>query len=187
MAGKLVHTYHNMRGRIRCDPAYKWLPILPRRVFYRWALEDPTYRVLFRAWEKSGYQLKVSPSIDRINPNLGYVIGNIRWLTHSDNSRFGAQHKEKTGEKQTMRGKKAKALRRLIYGTSVLRKDEKLPSETQGRLLRLGRNIYRRAKKFARGTDYKAVSSAAVRAVELFGGAIRNEARQTSSGSGTSS
>lgn len=41
---------------------------------------------LFKNWQESGYQRKMSPSIDRIDNNRGYIIGNMQWMTQSKNS-----------------------------------------------------------------------------------------------------
>ena len=44
---------------------------------------------LYDAWEKSGFQRRMAPSIDRIDNNRGYTIDNMQWLSQSDNSRKG--------------------------------------------------------------------------------------------------
>jgi hypothetical protein len=43
----------------------------------------------------SGYDRKLTPTVDRINTELGYEIHNMRWLTHSENSRLGGRAKKK--------------------------------------------------------------------------------------------
>lgn len=93
--GKLVRSYRNMQSRV-CGIVktkvhlYGGLDLLDRETFYAWSLSDPSFNTLFDAWEKSGYNKKLSPSIDRIETSIGYVLGNIRWITHSENSRLGA-------------------------------------------------------------------------------------------------
>lgn len=94
--GKLVRTYRNMYSRVKgiLKPKahlYADLPILDKEVFYGWALNDEAYNTLHDEWVASDYCRKLSPSIDRIDTEKGYVMGNIRWLTHSENSSLGGK------------------------------------------------------------------------------------------------
>lgn len=41
---------------------------------------------LYLAWKMSGYNRRLSPSIDRIDPRQGYIEGNIRWIPSWVNS-----------------------------------------------------------------------------------------------------
>ena len=41
---------------------------------------------LIDKWQKSGYSRELSPSIDRIDNNLGYEKGNLQWLSLIDNT-----------------------------------------------------------------------------------------------------
>lgn len=41
---------------------------------------------LYVQWQESGYKRAQAPSIDRINNSIGYVIGNVQWMTQSQNS-----------------------------------------------------------------------------------------------------
>lgn len=93
--GKIMMSYHNMRGRVlglqeKKAHLYKGLPIMSRHEFYTWALTDIGLKRVFTAWVVSGYERRLSPSVNRIDPKLGYVAGNIEWITHGENSRLGA-------------------------------------------------------------------------------------------------
>jgi len=46
---------------------------------------DNTYKRLFKNWIESGRQLKLTPSIDRIDNTKGYDIDNLQFITHSQN------------------------------------------------------------------------------------------------------
>ena len=90
--GKLMLTYNNMDRRVRGmvkEHIYGGLDLLDRDVFYKWAKNNEDYKILFNKWVNSGYDRRLSPSIDRIDGNKGYILSNIRFLTHSENSRLG--------------------------------------------------------------------------------------------------
>lgn len=89
--GKLMRTYRNMQSRVtgvlqKKAHLYEGLSILPRSDFYQWALASPDFHRLFEEWEASGYKCGASPSIDRIDTARGYTLGNMQWLSHSENS-----------------------------------------------------------------------------------------------------
>ena len=90
--GKLMRTYRNMQSRTEGlvkSHLYRGLPLLDRGEFYEWSLSSPEYNTLYDKWVQSGYNKKLSPSIDRVDPSEGYTLSNIRWVTHSENSRLG--------------------------------------------------------------------------------------------------
>lgn len=96
--GKLMLTYNNMNRRVRGyvkKHIYEGLGILNRDSFYEWSINNEHFNKLYDNWVKSEYDRKLSPSIDRINSNDGYTLGNIRWITHSENSRLGSISRHK--------------------------------------------------------------------------------------------
>lgn len=97
--GKLMRTYRNMQSRVKGilkqkAHLYEGLPIMPREQFYMWAMSSKTFNALFDAWAEAGYKCGDSPSIDRIDPDKGYVIGNVRWLTHRENSALSRRNRQ---------------------------------------------------------------------------------------------
>lgn len=93
--GHLMRTYRNMLSRVtgvqkKKLHLYFGLNILDKDEFYEWSLNDPEYMNLWKVWAMSGYDRKLTPSIDRIDPTEGYELWNMRWLTHSENSRLAA-------------------------------------------------------------------------------------------------
>ena len=93
--GKLMRTYRNMESRVLGivkgkAHLYEGMSVLDRDVFYEWSLSDPDFNTLYEDWVQSGYEIKLSPSIDRLDVDKGYELGNMRWITHSENSRLGA-------------------------------------------------------------------------------------------------
>jgi hypothetical protein len=94
--GFLMRSYRNMESRVRGIQAakahlYAHIESIPdREQFYQWAKECPEFDRLFLEWEAKGYDRKLTPSVDRINSSEGYNLSNMRWITHSENSRLGA-------------------------------------------------------------------------------------------------
>lgn len=93
--GKLVRTHRNMRSRVlgiqkKKAHLYEGLPILDRKEFYIWSLMNRDYNDIYDEWVASGFDRRLSPSIDRIDSDYGYELWNMRWVTHSENSSGGA-------------------------------------------------------------------------------------------------
>jgi len=62
--------------------------IMTREEFMDWCKQKANFvpfMVMYLDWVASGFDLSLCPSIDRIDPDEGYIIGNIQWLTFSDN------------------------------------------------------------------------------------------------------
>lgn len=88
--GYLTRTYESMKGRIAARSAvlkkyYANRAICSRDEFLDWVDQDKTFYTLYAAWVAAGFTRKLSPSIDRIVSLRGYEIGNLQWLTQSDN------------------------------------------------------------------------------------------------------
>ncbi len=97
--GFLTRLYRNMVSRISGVQKakyhlYKGKTILDKTLFYEWALNNETFHLLFNEYEKQNYDRKLAPSVDRIDSEGGYFIGNMEFVTHSENSRRGAIKKK---------------------------------------------------------------------------------------------
>jgi hypothetical protein len=93
--GFLVRKYRNMQSRVagiqkKKAHLYKDLYLLPREEYYEWAFGHEEFERLFKEWVDSNYQRKLCPTVDRIDPKKGYYLDNMRWITHSENSRLGS-------------------------------------------------------------------------------------------------
>jgi|TARA_R110000744_G_scaffold350591_1_gene456290 hypothetical protein len=91
--GKLMLTFNNMTRRVQgyVKPhLYKGLEICARDVFYAWSLGSNSFEHLYNNWVDSDFKRRLSPSIDRIDTDKGYVLGNIQWITLSENSQKGS-------------------------------------------------------------------------------------------------
>lgn len=90
--GFLMRCYRNMKSRVSGVQKlkahlYQGKSLLNKEEFKNWSLNQESFHQLFLEWELSGYNRKLSPSVNRIDPKLGYELGNIEWITHSENSR----------------------------------------------------------------------------------------------------
>lgn len=98
--GFLVRMYRNMTSRvngiqIKNYHLYKNKHILEKEEFYNWALNNDKFHQLFEVWELNNYKRKITPSIDRIDANFGYILGNIQFLTLSENCSKTSRNKTK--------------------------------------------------------------------------------------------
>lgn len=96
--GFLMRCYRNMKSRVSGVQTtkyhlYKNKYLLPRESFYEWAKSSDDFHRLFDRWKAAGYNRKLTPSVNRIDPSLGYEVGNMEWITHSENSRLGGYWK----------------------------------------------------------------------------------------------
>ena len=94
-----MQTYRNMLSRvtgklIKKSHIYEGLDILSKQEFYQWSLNETSdFHKLFEDYVSSGFNMKLAPSIDRIDSKEGYIMGNIRWITHSLNSSLGSKNR----------------------------------------------------------------------------------------------
>lgn len=95
--GFLMRKYRNMESRVlgiqyRKAHLYKGKALLSREDFYSWAMSKE-FVSMFDTWKASDYDRRLCPTVDRIDPSKGYLPENMRWLTHSENSRLGSLHR----------------------------------------------------------------------------------------------
>jgi hypothetical protein len=93
--GFLMRLYRNMKSRIQGVQKQKahlycGKELLDKEVFYSWAKDSPEFKVLWEKWVASDHEQKLAPSVDRKDSEVGYVLGNMEWVTQSENSRRGA-------------------------------------------------------------------------------------------------
>lgn len=75
-----------IKRRIKLNRDYQNLPICSAGEFFDWSIRSKTLSKLFKAWNDSGHQNRLIPTVDRIDPKKGYVVGNIRWMVLHENS-----------------------------------------------------------------------------------------------------
>lgn len=90
----LNHRYNQIRQRVdgRATRDYKvnGSKMLSREEYFEWCNENmKIFDKIYDSWRESGFARGLTPSIDRVNNNLGYVPNNMQWLTLSQNSKKG--------------------------------------------------------------------------------------------------
>lgn len=89
--GFLRKLYARMKARTRGKHTknpeiYLGLELLPIDDFLNWSQNNTDFINLFDQWKQKNYDIRFTPSVDRIDDNKGYSLDNIQWLTHKDNS-----------------------------------------------------------------------------------------------------
>ena len=77
--------------------ARKGLPIMSREDFGVIANASDVLRRIHTEWIASGFQHRLSPSVDRIDNLLGYIEGNVQFVTHSANVSKGNSETDRRG------------------------------------------------------------------------------------------
>jgi len=98
MNGYIMRMYRNMASRvmgIQKSKAHLYFgkELMSKYEFYAIAKYSSDFSELFEKYKLSGFDLKQAPSVDRIDSSLGYTNDNIRFITHSENSRLGSLNK----------------------------------------------------------------------------------------------
>jgi hypothetical protein len=89
----LSKKYSNMKQRVegkfahtmKRSTAYVGLPILAREDFYAWAKSAPEFLALYKQWVMCNFDLRLTPVVNRIDSSQGYIVGNMEWITNSQN------------------------------------------------------------------------------------------------------
>ena len=86
--GKL---YYNMSKRVKGKNGHdrghwKGKPILPKDVFVVWAKNNLDFLSLYKRYVMHRFDIKLAPSINRIDSNKGYTLDNMEWMTFSNNA-----------------------------------------------------------------------------------------------------
>ncbi len=61
------------------------MPTYSKDEFHKWVMEQDNIIELFDNWTESGYEKRLTPSVDRTDPMKPYVFGNIALMTWEEN------------------------------------------------------------------------------------------------------
>ncbi len=93
--GFLMRAYRNMQSRVegiqRPGGSWEGKALLPRQDFYDWALSSSQFWRLYKAYVAANYEMRLAPSVNRIDSRRGYTLDNMEWITHSLNSTLAHQ------------------------------------------------------------------------------------------------
>lgn len=87
--GVLTNLYHAMKARSE-QKGYGEIPF-DLAAFHKWADDDDDFHRLFAIWEFDNFSKQSKPSVDRIDPNVGYEFSNMQWLSWNENYFKGIQ------------------------------------------------------------------------------------------------
>lgn len=98
--GKLISIFNAQMQRSKKNKGHKNLHKVEytKDFFIERFLNDKKYISIYKDWENNNFIKEKSPSIDRINPHIGYTIDNIQMVTWKEN--FEKSKKEKKGAKK---------------------------------------------------------------------------------------
>lgn len=94
--GIYQHMKDRVSGKTLIKTTAEGQSIIDIKSFRKWTFETTNFLELFNDFVRHGFQRKMAPSIDRIDIKKGYIIGNIQWLTLTDNQtkRFLVDYKK---------------------------------------------------------------------------------------------
>lgn len=85
---RYAHMTARHDGRATTKSNSEGKGVMSRQEFFEWCKDFDNlseFMAIYFDWAHNGFQRWDSPSIDRINSELGYVAGNIQWLSYSEN------------------------------------------------------------------------------------------------------
>ena len=87
------NKYSGMKTRVLGKNTHKssveGKKLLSHKDFLIWCYERDNmimFLRLYEKWKNGKYARKLCPSIDRINNDKGYILGNLQWITQQQNS-----------------------------------------------------------------------------------------------------
>jgi hypothetical protein len=91
MEGYAGRMFDNLLQRVKKEPSYQGREVrFARKELIKWVLDQPWYVALYEDWKRSGFERGLAPTLDRIDNEGHYELGNILLMTQSDNSRKGS-------------------------------------------------------------------------------------------------
>lgn len=83
--GFLMRSYRNMKSRIlgiqkKKHHLYFGKELIEKEQFYNWSLNNNEFHYLFKQWQESNYQRRLTPSVDRVDSRKGYSLDNMEWV-----------------------------------------------------------------------------------------------------------
>lgn len=87
LAGWIMKAYRSMRWIVVRQKSTRGLPVLPKREFYAWALQQKHLPAMLERYRQSGFKMEVAPCVSRIDRRKGYIKCNLHVTTLQENRR----------------------------------------------------------------------------------------------------
>jgi len=102
--GKISRLYSGMKRRIigkGCKSPYLYLglSICSKEDFYAFAKSNEAFKDLYNKWKADNWNIRLAPSINRINASLGYELSNIEFVPFYINCALSAPTRKKKYDK----------------------------------------------------------------------------------------
>lgn len=93
---EIVKKYHKTEkgiltqryAKMKYDAKNKCLDIISQNAFKVLSRDDENFRHIYYDFISSGFDKKLSPVLERINRNEGFVEGNLRWVFQKDKKKI---------------------------------------------------------------------------------------------------
>lgn len=82
--GLILQMYGNMKYRSKLKD---FTIIVDKYTFENFANNSSEFKELYNNWQNHLYDQRYTPSIDRVDNDKGYIVGNMQFITQSENSR----------------------------------------------------------------------------------------------------
>lgn len=79
---------------------YVGKPIMPKDVFMNWAKNHPDFLQMYKRWTLCNFDRKMTPCVNRMNSAKGYILGNVEWLTNSQNCGLSSSVRKMKAKKE---------------------------------------------------------------------------------------
>lgn len=87
---RYMNIKHRCEGKIKASTRYKGTDYCSKKEFIDWCYKEENmnkFVKLWSLWRSSGFERKLTPSIDRIDTTKGYTSGNMQWLSSVNNTK----------------------------------------------------------------------------------------------------
>jgi len=98
---EIVKKYHKTEkgiltqryAKMKYDAKHRNLDIIPQNIFKALSREDENFRRIYYDFLYSDFDKKLSPVLERIDRDNGFVEGNLRWVFQKDKKRIRSRNK----------------------------------------------------------------------------------------------